>query len=159
MNSRNRDRGFESSRIKEPIMNIPIRELLKDRYVEASAPCRIDMGGTLDLSTFHLPLRRYRPSTFNIALDMRTTVTVKPCKKGITRIKSRGFEPTTFSLSQAPFDHPLGLMFALANYFGADGVEISIVSASPPRSALGRIVICGGCSGGGVSSRFFRSWS
>ncbi len=137
MNSRNRDRGFESSRIKEPIMNIPIRELLKDRYVEASAPCRIDMGGTLDLSTFHLPLRRYRPSTFNIALDMRTTVTVKACRKGITRIKSRGFEPTTFSLSQAPFDHPLGLMFALANYFGADGVEISIVSASPPRSALG----------------------
>ncbi|MEK6194118.1 MAG: galactokinase, partial [Deltaproteobacteria bacterium] len=118
-------------------MNIPIREHLKDRHVEASAPCRIDMGGTLDLSTFYLPLRRYRPRTFNIALDMRTTETVKACRKGITRIKSRGFEPTTFSLSQAPFDHPLGLMFALANYFGADGVEISIVSASPPRSALG----------------------
>jgi len=118
-------------------MNISIRECLKDGEVEASAPCRIDMGGTLDLSTFYLPLKPYRPCTFNIALDMRTTVTVKPCRKGITRIKSTGFEPTTFPLSQAPFDHPLGLMFALANYFGADGVEISIVSASPPRSALG----------------------
>lgn len=117
--------------------NLPIRELLKDRHVEASAPCRIDMGGTLDLSTFFLPLRRYRPCTFNIALDMRTTVTLKPCRKGITRINSRGFEPTVFSLSQAPFDHPLGLMFAIANYFGADGVEISIDSTSPPKSALG----------------------
>ena len=118
-------------------MTIPIRELLKDRHVEASAPCRIDMGGTLDLSTFYLPLRRYRPCTFNIALDLRTMVTVKPGRKGITQIKSRGFEPTTFSLPQAPFDHPLGLMFAIANYFDADGVDISIVSASPPRSALG----------------------
>ena len=118
-------------------MNISIRELLKERHLKASAPCRIDMGGTLDLSTFYLPLRAYRPCTFNIALDMRTTVTVKPCRKGITRIKSKGFEPTAFPLSQAPFDHPLGLMFALANYFDADGVEISIVSASPPRSALG----------------------
>jgi len=81
-------------------MNISIRELLKDKHVEASAPCRIDMGGTLDLSTFYLPLRRYRPCTFNIALDMRTTVTVKPCKKGITRIKSRGFEPTTFRVKK-----------------------------------------------------------
>lgn len=118
-------------------MNIPIRELLKDRHVEASAPCRIDMGGTLDLSTFFLPLRRFRPCTFNIALDLRTTVTVKPGRIGVTKIKSSGFEPTVFSLSQAPFDHPLGLMFAIANYFGADGVEISIASASPPRSALG----------------------
>jgi len=118
-------------------MNIPIRELLKDRHVEASAPCRIDMGGTLDLSTFFLPLRRFRPCTFNIALDLRTTVTVKPGRIGVTKIKSSGFEPTAFSLSQAPFDHPLGLMFAIANYFGADGVEISIASASPPRSALG----------------------
>ena len=118
-------------------INPPIRELLKDRHVEASAPCRIDMGGTLDLSTFYLSLRRYRPCTFNIALDLRTRVTVKPGPIGVTQIKSKGFEPTAFSLSQAPFDHPLGLMFAIANYFGADGVEISIASASPPRSALG----------------------
>jgi len=118
-------------------MNTPIRELLKGRHVEASAPCRIDMGGTLDLSTFYLPLRRCRPCTFNIALDLRTRVTVKAGRKGVTRINSSGFEPTDFPLSQAPFDHPLGLMFAIANYFDADGVEISIVSASPPRSALG----------------------
>ena len=110
---------------------------MKNRHVKASAPCRIDMGGTLDLSTFFLPLRRFRPCTFNIALDLRTTVTVKAGRIGVTQIKSSGFEPTAFSITQAPFDHPLGLMFAIANYFGADGVEISIDSASPPRSALG----------------------
>ena len=119
------------------MMNIPFIEKLAGRRVEASAPCRLDMGGTLDLSTFHLPLRRHGPCTFNIALGMRTQVSIQPGRIGTTRIQSRGFEPAVFSLAEAPFDHPLGLMFAIANYFQADGVEISIASESPPRSALG----------------------
>jgi D-glycero-alpha-D-manno-heptose-7-phosphate kinase len=40
-------------------------------------------------------------------------------------------------LDQAPFDHALGLMFAVAVHFNAAGLHISIDSASPPRSALG----------------------
>jgi len=118
-------------------MKPSIREKLTDGPVEASAPCRVDMGGTLDLSTFHLPLRNFRPCTFNFALGLRTRVTIASGRQGITRIRSRGFEPAEFPVSQAPFDHPLGLMFAIANYFDADGVDISIASESPPRSALG----------------------
>jgi D-glycero-alpha-D-manno-heptose-7-phosphate kinase len=38
---------------------------------------------------------------------------------------------------KAPYDHPMGLMFAIADYFKAEGVAIHIDSASPPRSALG----------------------
>ena len=29
-----------------------LREIVSNEPVEASAPCRIDMGGTLDISTF-----------------------------------------------------------------------------------------------------------
>ena len=118
-------------------MGIDFLEKLNGRQIEASAPCRLDMGGTLDLSTFYLALQTHGPCTFNLALDMRTQVTVKPGRAGFTQIQSKGFEPAIFPLSQAPFDHPLGLMFAIANYFNAEGVAISIASQSPPRSALG----------------------
>jgi D-glycero-alpha-D-manno-heptose-7-phosphate kinase len=114
-----------------------IREILERNYVEASAPCRIDMGGTLDLSTFYIPLRRYSPCTFNIALGLKTTVRIEAYEKGATQVISSGFKKCRFSLERAPFNHPLGLMFAIANYFEADGVQIIIESSSPPRSALG----------------------
>ncbi len=112
-------------------------EKLNGRRIEASAPCRLDMGGTLDLSTFYLALQSHGPCTFNLALDMRTRVTIQSGCAGVTQIHSKGFEPAIFPLSRAPFDHPLGLMFAIANYFNADGAAISIASHSPPRSALG----------------------
>lgn len=112
-------------------------EAVSSGEVIASAPCRIDMGGTLDISTFHLPLRHLNPCTFNIALGLRTTVRVLPYEDGRIRISSRGFEDAEFPADAAPFDHPMGLMFAVATYFGASGVHIDIVSGSPPRSALG----------------------
>jgi D-glycero-alpha-D-manno-heptose-7-phosphate kinase len=114
-----------------------INALLKNEAVEASAPCRIDMGGTLDLSTFFLPLHRFGPCTFNAALNLRTRVQLSPHTKGKLMITSKGFDPLEVDCDQAPFSHPLGLMIALATYFNADGVHIRIDSASPPRSALG----------------------
>lgn len=114
-----------------------IRSLLEKEEAEASAPCRIDMGGTLDLSTFFLPLHRFGPSTFNAALNLRTWVRLSPHTRGKLKISSRGFESMEVDSDLAPFRHPLGLMMALATYFNADGVHIQIDSASPPRSALG----------------------
>lgn len=111
--------------------------LLEKVEVEASAPCRIDMGGTLDLSTFFLPLHALAPCTFNAALKLRTRVRLSPFEKGKVRICSRGFEDFVAESRSAPFNHPLGLMLAVAAYFDADGVTIAIDSASPPRSALG----------------------
>jgi D-glycero-alpha-D-manno-heptose-7-phosphate kinase len=108
-----------------------------DEIIEASAPCRIDMGGTLDLSTFFLPLRHFDPCTFNIALDMRTRVRLWAFDAGKIKVSSRGFDDLAVEAEAAPFNHPLGLMLAVARYFGADGVHIDIHSASPPRSALG----------------------
>ena len=114
-----------------------IRRLIADETVVASAPCRIDMGGTLDLSTFYLPLRHLNPCTFNVALDMRTTVRITAFEPGKIKVSSRGFDSLVVDAEQAPFDHPLGLMLAVARYYWAEGIHIDIHSTSPPRSALG----------------------
>lgn len=114
-----------------------LKNILESIRIEASAPCRIDMGGTLDISTFYLPLRHLNPCTFNVAINLRTTIRMYPYRENYVRIMSKGFEPAEFSLDTVPFSHPLGLMFAVAAYFNADGVSIEIDSESPPRSALG----------------------
>ncbi|MEW6671490.1 MAG: galactokinase [Thermodesulfobacteriota bacterium] len=105
--------------------------------IEASAPCRVDMGGTLDISTFFYPLCRFRPCTVNITLDLRTRVTLVPNNNRKVRVSSRGFRSAEYAIEDAPFKHPLGLIFAVAAYFRAEGVHILIDSASPPKSALG----------------------
>ena len=118
-------------------MDKQTRKKLESEQIEASAPCRIDMGGTLDISTFSYPLRHLAPCTFNIALDLRTRIRLKPYTTGRIKISSRGFKEAQFKADAAPFVHPMGLMFATAAYYNADGIHIEIDSQSPPRSALG----------------------
>ena len=118
-------------------MQKSIRDILEAGDVEASAPCRIDMGGTLDISTFYYPLRHLSPCTFNIAINLKTQVRLFPYNKGMVKVSSKGFKSAEYPFNKAPFDHPLGLMFAIAAYFGAQGIHIDIDSSSPPRSALG----------------------
>ena len=113
------------------------RKILESAPIEASAPCRIDMGGTLDIKTFHLPLRRLFPCTVNAAIHLRTRVRIHPGVAGQVKVSSAGFESVSFPEDAAPYNHPLGLMFAIAAYFGVSGIHIDIDSASPPRSALG----------------------
>lgn len=114
-----------------------IRRILTENPVTASAPCRIDLGGTLDISTFYNPLHYRNPSTFNIAINMRTRVGITPHSPGTIRISSRGFETAEYPIDAVPFSHPMGLMFAVAAHFRIDGIQIDIKSSSPPRSALG----------------------
>lgn len=95
------------------------------------------MGGTLDIRTFYYPLRHLEPCTFNIAIDLRTTVRLLFHNRNTVKITSRGFEAAEFDIDSAPFRHPMGLMFAIAAYFRTSGVHIDIDSASPPKSALG----------------------
>jgi D-glycero-alpha-D-manno-heptose-7-phosphate kinase len=117
--------------------NVDWRKILESGPVTVSAPCRIDMGGTLDIRTFSNALQHHRPCTVNIALDLRTTVRIGPYVRGRIKVSSRGFQAAEFPAGRAPFRHPLGLMFAVAGFFQVDGVHISVHSASPPRSALG----------------------
>jgi len=118
-------------------MSDNFKDLIKAENIEISAPCRIDMGGTLDISTFYYPLMHLNPCTFNISIDLRTRVYLLPFEKGKIKVSSRGFKSTVFALRKAPFNHPLGLVFAISSFFNAEGVHIVIDSSSPPRSALG----------------------
>lgn len=118
-------------------MPVRLNQILESRAVYASAPCRIDMGGTLDISTLYFSLRQFNPCTFNAAINLRTRVRLFPYHDNMVKVSSRGFEAAEYPLGKAPFDHPLGLMFAIAAYFAADGVHVDIESTSPPRSALG----------------------
>ncbi len=114
-----------------------LNKQLDHNPIRTSVPCRVDFGGTLDISTLFLPLQHLSPSSFNIALNLRTFVSLSPWKKGFVKVSSKGFDSAVFKNDQSPFDHPLGLMFACATYFNAHGVHIQIESSSPPRSALG----------------------
>lgn len=113
------------------------RAIVENNRIEAEAPCRIDMGGTLDINTFSYPLRHLNPCTFNIALDLTTKVCIRPYREDMVKVSSKGFQSAEFRFDRTPFDHPLGLMFALSAYFGSRGIHIDIRSSSPPRSALG----------------------
>jgi D-glycero-alpha-D-manno-heptose-7-phosphate kinase len=64
-------------------------------------------------------------------------VELQPYRAGWIKVSSRGFESAAYPVEQAPFNHALGLMFAVAVHFNAAGLHIKIDSASPPRSALG----------------------
>ena len=108
-----------------------------NREIITSAPCRIDAGGTLDIPLFHYTMRHLKPCTFNIALDMRTRVTIQPYSSGQVKITSKGFSESCFPAENLPFDHPMGLMFAIVSYYRISGLHIRIESSSPPRSALG----------------------
>jgi D-glycero-alpha-D-manno-heptose-7-phosphate kinase len=115
-----------------------LQELLSSTQVEASAPCRIDSGGTWDIKALALPCETIRPITVNMALNLRTSVVLSPFDHGWIKISSEGFpRAETFSKDLLPFNSPYGLFLASVSYFDFHGVEIHINSQSPVRSALG----------------------
>ena len=118
-------------------MDKKLRKLLETEPIEASAPCRIDMGGTLDIPTFYYPLRHLSPARLISLWGFEHGFVCCLIPESVIKISSRGFKDAQFPADAAPFDHPLGLMFATAAYFNAEGVHIDIESQSPPRSALG----------------------
>ncbi|MFW5901753.1 MAG: galactokinase [Thermodesulfobacteriota bacterium] len=118
-------------------MTASASDILTSAPVKASAPCRVDMGGTLDIAPFFYPLAHLSPLTVNIALNLRTTVSLEPYRQGHVKVSSKGFDMAEAAMDELPLDHPLGLMFAVAAYFHVDGLHIRIASQSPPESALG----------------------
>jgi D-glycero-alpha-D-manno-heptose-7-phosphate kinase len=121
---------------------ISVRTVLEDHQVSASAPCRIDSGGTWDIKAMALPFEGIGPTTVNVALSLRTKVILTPFDDGSVRIVSKGFRHSeVFSADQLSdqlsFESPLSLFLAAVSYFGFHGLEISISSQSPVKSALG----------------------
>ena len=115
-----------------------LRGLLTQHPLKASAPCRIDSGGTWDIKAMALPLQMVEPTTVNIALNLRTFVTLLPYLDGSVSISSQGFPlAESFPSRKVPFDSPFGLFFAALSYFGFHGLKVDISSQSPVKSALG----------------------
>jgi D-glycero-alpha-D-manno-heptose-7-phosphate kinase len=120
------------------MMSLSVKRILEQHPVEASAPCRIDSGGTWDIKTLALPLERIQPVTINMALDLRTRVVLSPYVNGRVKVSSEGFSrEEEYPGSSLPFNTPFGLFFAAVAYFGFHGLEIRISSDSPVKSALG----------------------
>jgi len=116
---------------------INLEEILEKKTFCASAPCRIDFAGTLDINTFSFPMADLCPVTFNMAIDLRTRVSLHPYERDYIKVSSKGFEDATFKSKRAPYNHDLGLVFAICDSFDCAGLEVRIESSSPPKSALG----------------------
>ncbi len=114
-----------------------VRKILERNPVRASAPCRVDSGGTWDIKAMALPMAPAEPVTVNMALTLRTTVDLSPWDDGWIRISSAGFRSRTFKADRLSFTPPFGLFLAAASCFGYHGMEIRIRSRSPVKSALG----------------------
>jgi len=118
---------------------ISVKKILEERPIEVSAPCRIDSGGTWDIKAMAMTFEHIAPVTLNIALTLRTSVILSPFKDGYVRVASEGFQDIAeFNIkNNLPFNPPFGIFLAAVNHFGYHGLEVSIKSDSPVRSALG----------------------
>jgi len=114
------------------------RKILEQNPIKASAPCRIDSGGTWDIKAMALPLERIRPTTVNMALNLRTRVELYPFKDNWVKITSEGYaHGEEQNMQNLPFNSPFGLFSATVYHFGFHGLTVSISSDSPVKSALG----------------------
>lgn len=116
---------------------IKLNKLLSCVRIEASAPGRVDCGGTWDIKALALCKERQKPVTVNIALDLRTTVVLFPYDPKKNCVDSDSFEKEEYFAELQRFDTPLGLVFAIISFFNVSGVRISIISEIPSRSGLG----------------------
>ena len=115
-----------------------LTRLLEEGPIRASAPCRVDAGGTWDIKALALPFEGMLPTTVNMGLTLRTTVVLTPFPGNGVKISSKGFlQSEVSSADQMPFTSPFGLFFSAISYFGFSGLEVVIDSEAPVRSALG----------------------
>ncbi len=115
-----------------------VQDILKESSIEASAPCRIDSGGTWDIKAMALPFEHIRPATVNIALTLRSSVTLSPYEGRKIRISSEGFsQPEVFEKDDLPFDSPFAIFLAAISFFDVHGIDVHIRSESPVTSAMG----------------------
>jgi D-glycero-alpha-D-manno-heptose-7-phosphate kinase len=116
-----------------------VKKILETNPIEVSAPCRVDSGGTWDIKALAIPFEHIAPVTLNIALSLRTTVRLSPLKDGFIKITSDGFkDPIEYNVkNDLSFKSAFGLFFAAVHHFGFHGLEVSIHSDSPVKSALG----------------------
>ncbi len=119
-------------------MSKSLQKLLENGPIKASAPCRVDSGGTWDIKALALPFERIGPTTVNFALNLRTTVILSPFEKDNVKISSQGFPRSEIlHKNRMSYKSPFGLFFGAVSFFGYHSLSIRIESQSPVKSALG----------------------
>jgi D-glycero-alpha-D-manno-heptose-7-phosphate kinase len=119
-------------------MSFSVRKILEQGAIEASAPCRIDAGGTWDIKAMALPMEALEPTTVNFALNLRTRVRLSAFREGWVKISSEGFsQQAVYRFEKIPFNSHFGLFFAAIGHFGFSGLRAHIQSESPVKSGLG----------------------
>jgi len=114
-----------------------VTNFLANKTVYSQAPCRIDCGGTWDLTAFALSCQWVEPLTINLALDKHIKVWLAEGRPGMVDVDSVGYVRAEERLSDLPFDGPLGLIFSILYYFQLDGISVKIKSEFRPQSGLG----------------------
>ncbi len=115
-----------------------LRALLEHRPIMSSAPCRVDSGGTWDIKALALPFEHTGPVTVNLALNLRTYVTLLPFTPGWVKVSSDSFDAQeAYPFAEIPFNSQFGLVFSIASFFQLHGLEIQVTSTSPVKAGLG----------------------
>lgn len=115
-----------------------VKKILEETPVKASAPCRVDSGGTWDIKALSLPFEDHQPVTVNMALNLRTSAHLSPFEEGKIEIVSEGFSNAVqCDYRDISLKGPFAIFFAAARFFGFHGMRMRIKSDSPVKSALG----------------------
>lgn len=118
-------------------MNNCLTKLLKNKKVIAQAPGRIDLGGGIDHRIISLICHLDNLSTFNIAVNLYTRITLEPYKEGLIFIDSDKIGSKEIIADKPIFNDKFSLVVAIASFFKVSGVKISIKTEFPPMSGLG----------------------
>jgi D-glycero-alpha-D-manno-heptose-7-phosphate kinase len=113
-----------------------IGKYMQDRVIKASAPHRVDIGGTWDLKPFAMLYREQRPCTLNIAISLRTTVELRAYKEGYVHIAD-GTGSEEYCCQDWHFNDRFGLITSIIKYLGVDGFALRLSYDAPNRSGLG----------------------
>jgi D-glycero-alpha-D-manno-heptose-7-phosphate kinase len=112
-------------------------ERVKQAAIVASAPCRVDCGGSTEHRLTGLLGRQWEPSTTTIALDLRTTVEIRGYQAGKILVESAILGTQEATPPTLPLAGPLGLIFAVLGYFGVHGIRVTVDAQAPIRSGMG----------------------
>lgn len=102
------------------------------KSVTVSCPHRLSVGGTWDLPALALPYAKMSPMTINMAINLRTIVTIENgnkiviCDNGIDNI-----------YHHYDFTGKCGLIHAILAHFDLKDVKVSLEFEAPKKSGLG----------------------
>src|SRR6266478_2463384 len=115
---------------------IDIRRVLRERSITASAPSRLDCGGTLDLLPLALQLEKWRPGTVTIAISLRTTATLRAGANDTVVVESSSIGREEMALESLPLTGPFALVNSIIHHFRITGFQLVLHSDVPLGSGL-----------------------